>query len=120
MEKMQDINWTFNVSKGGQVNVANDNAAMYVEQNNGVSADELDDIVKGIMDNLSGLKKEDAESIKDIVDIANEELSKSDLNKNRLRNCVTLLAPMFTIANGIPTLTGNLQRLIDYIMPFIK
>ncbi len=81
---------------------------------------ELDNIVKGIMDNLSDLKQEDAESIKDAVDMAIEELKKPDPKTSRLRSCVTLLAPMFTIANGIPTLANNLQNLVDYITLYIK
>ncbi len=117
---MGDKNWTFNISNGGQVNVANDNATIYATQNNSVSVNELDKIIKEIMDNLSGLEKEDAENIKDTVDMAREELAKPEPKVSRLRSCVTLLAPMFTIANGIPTLVNNLQKLVDYIKPYIK
>lgn len=117
---MGDKNWTFNVSNGGQVTVANDNATIYATQNNGVSASELDNIIKGIVDNLSDLKEEDAESIKDVVDMAKEELAKPEPKVGRLRSCITLIAPMFTIANGIPALVHNLQKLVDYIMPYIQ
>jgi len=117
---MGDKNWTFNISGGGQVNVANDKATIYATQNNSVSVNELDKIIKEIMDNLSGLEKEDAENIKDTVDMAREELVKQEPKVSRLRSCVTLLAPMFTIANGIPTLVNNLQKLVDYIIPFIQ
>lgn len=65
------------------------------------------------------MKKEDAENIKDIVDMAKEELAKPEPKVSRLRNCVTLIAPMFTIANGIPSLVSNLQKLIDYIVSYI-
>lgn len=51
--------------------------------------------------------------------MAKEELMKPDPKVSRLRNCVTLIAPMLTIANGIPTLTSSLQKLVDYIKPFI-
>lgn len=110
---------TFNVN-GGQVSVAKDNATIYATQNNGATVSELDSIIRGIIDNLSDLKKEDAEEIKDVVDMAKDELGKPKPKVSRLRNCLTLIAPMFTIANGIPTLAGNLQRLVDYITPFIK
>ena len=116
---MEDKNLTFNIS-GGQVNLASGNGMIYATQNNGVSTSELDNIIKGIMDNLSNLKKEDAEEIKDIIDMAKEELGKPTPKPSRLRNCVTLIAPMLTIANGIPTLANNLQKLVDYIVPYIQ
>lgn len=115
---MEDTNMTFNMN-GGQFNFAKDNATINATQNNGVNASELDSIIKGIMENLSDLKKEDAESIKDVVDMVKDELGKPEPKVSRLRNCLTLIAPMFTIANGIPTLAGNLQRLVDYVTPFI-
>lgn len=104
---------------GGQFNYAKDNATINATQNNGVSANELDKIIKGIMENLSGLKKEDADSIKDAIDMAKDELAKPEPKVSRLRNCLSLLAPMLTVANGIPVLANNLQGLIDYITPFI-
>lgn len=105
---------------GGQVIIAKDNATMYVTQNNGMGDKELDTIIKGILDNIHELKKEDAESIKDIVEIVKEELGKQKPKVSRLRNCVTLIAPMFTIANGISALRSNLNRLVEYIMPYIQ
>lgn len=115
---MEDTNMIFNMY-GGQFNLAKDNAVINATQNNGVNAGELDSIIKGIMENLSDLKQEDAESIKDAVDMVKEELTKPEPKVSRLRSCVTLLAPMFTIANGIPILVSNLQRLVDYIIPYI-
>ena len=91
-----------------------------VTQNNSVSAGELDNIIKGIKDNLSDLKDEDAEGIRDVVDMVKEELEKPEPKVSRLRSCVTLIAPMFTIVNGIPALASNLQRLVDYIAPYIQ
>lgn len=110
---------TFNI-RGGQVNIANDNATINATQNNGVNGNELDIIIKGIMDNLSGLKKEDADEILDVVDMAKEELSKPEPKSSRLKNCITLISPMMTIANGIPALATNLQGLVDYIISFIN
>lgn len=105
---------------GGQFSLAQDNSKIYVTQNNGVSANELDNIIKGITENLSGLKKDDAENINDIVDMVKDELTKPQPKAGRLRNCVTLISPMFTIANGIPTLANNLNKLVQYIQLFIK
>lgn len=104
---------------GGQANFAKDYAKIYATQNNGASANELDNIIKGIMKNLSDLNQEDEENITDIVEMVKDELTKPEPKVGRLRNCVTLIAPMITIANGFPVLANNLQRLIDYIMPYI-
>lgn len=100
---------------GGQLNFAKDNATINATQNNGVNGNELDDIMKGIMENLSDLKKEDADKIADIVEMTKDELTKPEPKISRLKNCLTLIAPMFTIANGIPTLAANLQKLQEFI-----
>lgn len=115
---MKDRNMTVNVN-GGQMNMAMDNAKIVATQNNGINTNELESIIKSITENLSDLKKEDAESIEDAIEMVREELAKPEPKVSRLRSCVTLLAPMLTITNGIPTLTSNLQRLVDYITPFI-
>lgn len=104
---------------GGQLNLANDNAAIYATQNIGVSGSELDDIIKEITQNLSGLNKEEAEEIADIAEMARCELVKPEPKVSRLKNCLTLIAPMFTIANGIPALATNLQKLQEFIMQYI-
>ena len=105
---------------GGQFNYAKGNATIKATQNNGINANELDEIIKGIMNNLSGLKEEDAENIRDVVEMAKEELTKPEPKTGRLRNCLSLIAPMITVANGVPVLMDNLQKLMDYITPFIK
>lgn len=115
-------NMTINAN-GGQVNIANDNSMMNIEQNNcksGLNANELNDIIRGIIENVSGLKKEDADGIIDAVGLVKDELAKPEPKAGRLRNCLTLIAPMFTVANGIPALVENLQRLVDYVTPFIR
>lgn len=114
-----DKNMAFNMY-GGQFINARDSATVNATQNNGVSASKLDGIINAITDNLSGLDEDDADSIRDIVDMAKEELGKPEPKVSRLKNCLALIAPIFTIANGIPTLADNLQKLVDYIAPFIK
>lgn len=109
-----DKNVTLNVN-GGQVNIANGEAQIHAVQNNGIHANELNDIIEGIMENISDLRQEDADIIKDAVEIAKEELAKPEPRTSRLRSCLTLIAPMFTIANGIPTLTTNLLKLQEFI-----
>lgn len=107
------------VVNGGQVNIANDNANINVTQNNGVNTSELDTIIKGIIENLSEISKDDKETIIDSVEMIKDELTKPEPKVSRLRNCVTLIAPMLTIANGIPALADRLQKLIDYVAPYI-
>ena len=116
---MDKRNVTLNIS-GGQVNFAKDNAIINATQSNGIDGNELDVIIKAIKENLSGLKQEDADEIIDVVDMAREELTKPEPKTSRLRNCITLIAPMMTIANGIPVLAKNLQKLQEFIMQCIK
>lgn len=103
---------------GGQFNFAQDNAIIYSTQHNGVNENELDDIIEQIMENLSELKKENADEITDIVKMARDKLIKSEPQTSKLRKCLALIAPMFTIANGIPILSANL--LIDFKMKIIR
>ena len=48
-----------------------------------------------------------------------EEIDKEKPKKSRLQNCLKLIAPMITIANGIPVLATNLQKLHDIIIQYI-
>ena len=115
---MGNADRTINVN-GGQYIEVNDSATANVTQNNGVTANELDSIIKTIKANLGGLEKENAEAITNAVEMAGEELMRPEPRAGRLKNCVTLISPMFTIANGIPVLLNNLQKLVDYITRFI-
>lgn len=101
---------------GGKVVIANDNSTVTIVHNNGTKeTDELEDIVKGIMDNISTLKQEDADEIKNVVKTAKKELTSPEPKSGGLINCIKSIAPMFTIANGVPVLLSNLQRLHDLI-----
>lgn len=100
---------------GGKINLAKDNNTINPNRKDGVNANELDKIIKEIMSNLSTLKKENADEIADIVEMAKNELEKSEPKASRLRNCLTLIAPMYKIANRIPPLVDGLQRLQDFV-----
>ena len=65
MEKKRTI--TLNIT-GGQINIANDTSTINAIQNNGTSGTELEEIIKGISENLHSLKKEDADTIMDIME----------------------------------------------------
>lgn len=77
---------------------------------------ELESIIDNITDNLSGFDEDEAEQIIDIIDMASNELQKSEPKVSRLENCLSLIASMVTVVNGVPDLVNNLQRLADYIL----
>lgn len=115
---MEEKKWAVHIS-GGQVNIAKGQGTIYATQNNGVSAGELGEIIRKIKEDLPALEREDADKISDIVDMVKEEIGRPEPRAGRLRNCVTLIAPMITIANGLPNLANNLQRLMDYVTQYI-
>lgn len=109
-----DENIVWNVN-GGQVNIASGNAIINATQNNGLNNAELESIIKNILDNVSGLVKEDADTIIDSVEMIREEIMKPEPKRNIISNGIKLLAPMISIANGIPALAENIQKFIDYV-----
>lgn len=105
---------------GGQVNVSHGSSTINATQNNGISVSELNALIADIKGNLSGLTPEEATTIIDSLEMIQDELIKPEPKKSILNSGVKLIAPMIGIANGIPTLAGNLQRLIDLVSPFIQ
>ena len=118
-EMGMDEKMYWNVS-GGQVNVASNNATINATQNNGIQSDELDKIVKAIMDNVSSVNKEDAETIADSVNMIKDELLKPEPKRAIISNGIKLLAPMISIVNGMPDLGTNIQNLIDFATRFLS
>lgn len=118
-EENRQINITYNIQDVNQLNIAHDKATISAKQYNGISAKELDSIIQGIMDNLSQLKSEDAKEIKATVDEVIAELAKKEPKASVLNNAVTFLSSMLSIANGVPDLAGNLEKLIEYIRSYI-
>ena len=59
------------------------------------------------------------DSLQDVIDMVKEEFSKSQPKTSRLRSCITLIAPIITTVNGIPTLVENIQKLKDFIAMYI-
>jgi hypothetical protein len=113
-----DENVTWNVS-GGQVNIANDNSTINATQNNGISTDELDIIVNAIKNNLNGLSAENKETLIDSIEMIHDEIVKSEPKGKIISNGIKLIAPIMTIANGLPVLAGNIQKFIDFVTPYI-
>ena len=118
-EMGMDEKMYWNVS-GGQVNIASDNATINAIQNKGIQSDELDKIVKAIINNVSSVDKEDAETIVDSVNMIKDELLKPEPKRTIISNGIKLLAPMISIVNGIPALTTNIQNLIDFATQFLS
>ena len=113
-----DENVTWNVS-GGQVNVASGNAVINATQNNGVVMTEMENLIKNILSEVSLLGKDDAETITDSIEMVQEELLKPEPKGKIISNGIKLLAPMISIANGVPTLADNIQKFIDMIAMYV-
>ena len=53
------------------------------------------------------------------MEMIKEEMMKPEPKGKIISNGIKLLAPMITIANGIPTLAVNIQKFIDFVTPYI-
>ena len=113
-----DENTTWNVS-GGQVNVASGNAVINATQNNGLEMSEMENLIKQIMESVDSLEKDNAETIVDSIEMIRDELHKPEPKGKIISNGIKLLAPMISIANGIPTLADHIQKFIDMVTPYI-
>lgn len=117
-KNMQKDNVTLNINN--QVNIAKDGSRVYGVQNNNINIDEIDIIVRNIMQNISKVPATDAETIAEAVEIVQEEMRKKEPNKKIISNGIKLIAPMISIANGIPVLAENLKKFVEYISAIIK
>ena len=120
MDKENGVIFTVN---GWQLNISKDDSTLYANQyntSNNSQQEELENVIKAIKEDISSLEKQKADELMDIIDMAKTELAKPAPQPSRLRNCVTLLGPMFTVANGIPTLLANLHGFQDLILQIIK
>ena len=113
-----DDNIIFNVS-GGQVNVANDCATVNAIQNNGLNIDEVEKMVTGIFDNIDGLDDSNTEVLVETVEMIREELARPQPKKSVIGAGIKLIAPIVSIANGMPILATNIQTFIDYVTQFL-
>lgn len=104
---------------GGQVNIANGYSTINANQSNEIANNELENIVRQIMMNLSKIDNVDAQQITDVIEIVKEEITKPEPKASRLRNCIAILAPLISITNGIPILAENLQAFANFIASYI-
>lgn len=103
-----------------QIIIGDGNTVNAWNVNNGKEINELADIIKIITENMYALDEKDIDELLDIVEMVKEEFEKPKPKEGRLRNCLSLLAPMVTVANGIPVLACNLQKLMDYISSYLR
>lgn len=94
---------------------ARDNSTITVTNNNGIDVNEFEKLAKAITDNVSSLDDGNKETILDAIEILHEEIAKIQPKKSILNSGIKLLAPMVTIANGIPILAENIQNIIDFV-----
>lgn len=113
-----DENVTWNVS-GGQVNIASGNAVINATQNNGAVMAEMENLIKNILCEVSLLEKDDAETIIDSIEMIQEELLKPEPKGKIISNGIKLLAPMISIANGVPSLVNNIQKFINMVSTYV-
>lgn len=118
MDKMKK-GMTINVRDNAQLNLAQDNGVVYATQNNGLKVDEVNNLVKNIMDNLSSLSKDDSETVKDAIEMI-QEVMKTKPKEKIISNGIKLLAPIISIANGTPVLLENLQKFVEYAKTFVR
>lgn len=114
----QQINNYYGYVVNGNVSgsqFAGDNSAITVTNNNGIDANEFEKLVKAITDNFFSLDDENKETILGAIEILREEIAKTQPKKSILSSGIKLLAPMVTIANGIPILAENIQKVIDFV-----
>lgn len=71
------------------------------------------------MDSVYSLEKDEAETIVDSIEMIRDELQKPEPKGKIISNGIKLLSPMISIANGIPTLAGHIQKFIDMVTPYI-
>lgn len=109
---------TVNIS-GTQINIAKDNAIINVTQKNEINENDFDTIIYKITENLFSLKNDDADRMICVLEQVRKEVHKSEPKKSSLQNCIKTIAPMITVANGIPTLTDNLQKLYNLIVQYM-
>ncbi len=86
----------------------------------GIQGKELQEILNSIMGNLSGLNEKDRQKVTETVDDVAEAFSGQEVDSEKLRKCKRIITRLTTVAKGVPALAENLQKLGDFIMPYIN
>ena len=109
-----DENMMFNVS-GGQVNISQGNSTL-----NAVLIKTVFSFLEKIKLDLSKLSPKDEEEAIDAIDMIRSEIENQQPKKGNIKIGIKSLAPIITVANGIPVLISNLQKFIDIVTTFIN
>ncbi len=103
-----------------QFNQAGENGTVIATQNNENGAEnDLNMIIAAVEKELKSLKEAEAENIKDMLSMLREEMKVSKPRKGRLNNCLQLLLTTMSTINNAPQLLENLQKLKEYIEPYL-
>lgn len=104
----------------GQMITVKDNATAAIVQNNGTSSKELRDIVEAIKRDSCQLSEEEARELTSSLSEVENAYAGTGSAMERLKACVSFIAPMFTIANGVPDLIGNIKDLLEFVSVNIR
>lgn len=103
-----------------QINQASENGTVIATQNNENGAEkDLNSIIKTVEIELESMKEEEAENIKDMLNMLREEMKASKPRKGRLKNCLQLLVATMSTINNAPQLLENLQKIKEYIERYL-
>jgi len=109
-----------NIKKNkGQLNQSFNNSTINISQNYNLDTKKLDKMISDILSNLDGVDDVIKYGILTAIDIIKEEFATTSPQQNVLIRVSKMLAPMLTVLNGIPVLTNNIQKLIDYLQTFM-
>lgn len=104
----------------GQVNIFKDNAMGTVTQTNHYGNPiDVDEVIEAIKRELVVFDEDIRKEHNDTLDMIQEELSNPAPRKERLVKGIKLLAPLVAIANGIPTLVENVDKLLAYLSGYL-
>lgn len=86
----------------------------------GIQGKELQEILNSIMGDLSRLNEKDRQKVTETVEDVAKAFSGQEVDSEKLRKCERIITRLTTVAKGVPALAENLQKLGDFIMPYIN
>lgn len=119
-EYMMSNNMIGNDNTFGDGNIFGSNNTININKKEYKLSGDLDNIIELINRGLDKMPGEEAESIKDAVVMVHEEITKVEPKSQRIRNGISLLAATIDICNGIPQLSMNISKFIEYAGQYIK
>lgn len=103
-----------------QINQAKGHGKIKAKQVNGMDLHSaLDALIKAMAEELEGMQSQDAESAKDALELLKDEMEEEKPRKSRINKCFRLLSTAVQAINHAPALLENLQKLKQYIEPYM-